>query len=163
MKEGVGGDGVEEAETCEAHNIGIEEEEVVDPDALFFCALVLRGHRGGVRCCAFARPDGEILIYCSFRNDRMTEYSTKCIYFIQPKLRVSSRREVTTPPCGSGACRTAPQSGRCGCTPPRCGASPSTPPRRSSPRGAATPRCTCGTLKSRRQSVSYILLFTLSV
>jgi hypothetical protein len=53
---------------------------VVDPDALFFCALVLRGHRGGVRCCAFARPDGEILIYCSFRNDRMTEYSTNVMY-----------------------------------------------------------------------------------
>ena len=81
MKEGVGGDGVEEAETCEAHNIGIEEEEVVDPDALFFCALVLRGHRGGVRCCAFARPDGEILIDCSFRNDRMTEYSTNVMLF----------------------------------------------------------------------------------
>ena len=57
--DGVGGDGVEENEMCDAHSIGIEVEEEVDPDALFHCALTLRGHRGGVKCCAFARPDAE--------------------------------------------------------------------------------------------------------
>ena len=57
--DGVGGDGVEENETCDAHSIGIEVAEEVDPDALFRCALTLRGHRGGVQCCAFARPDAE--------------------------------------------------------------------------------------------------------